>query len=135
MQAKHEKFGKWATSLFCLHSEKVKVWCSMTSHIVIGPYLFSNSVDSNRYLSLLNNKFIPELHRCSLYMHNVWFLQDGAKLHTAKQGFRCITSWNVWRNVTWPTHWRSTVLWHGRPIGKALWCAMAYPLAKQSGVT
>ena len=66
-----------------LHSEKVTVWCAMSPHGVIGPYLFSDTVNSERYLSMLNNKFLPELRKRSVNMHNVWFMQDGATPHTA----------------------------------------------------
>ena len=66
-----------------LHSEKVTVWCAMSSHGVIGPYVFSDTVNSERYLAMLNNKFIPELNRRSIDMNNVWFMQDGATPHTA----------------------------------------------------
>ncbi len=33
-----------------LHSEKLTVWCAMSSHGVIGPYVFKDTVNSQRYL-------------------------------------------------------------------------------------
>ena len=66
-----------------LHSEKVTVWCAMSSHGVIGPYVFSDTVNSERYLSLLRTKFIPALRKQPQGIQNAWFMQDGATPHTS----------------------------------------------------
>jgi inhibitor of nuclear factor kappa-B kinase subunit alpha len=66
-----------------LHSEKLTVWCAMSSHGVIGPYVFKETVNSQRYLSLLKNKFVPALRKKTENMQNVWFMQDGATAHTS----------------------------------------------------
>ncbi len=66
-----------------LHSEKLTVWCAMSSHGVIGPYVFKDTVNSQRYLSLLKNKFVPALRKRTENMQTVWFMQDGATPHTS----------------------------------------------------
>ncbi|XP_053385765.1 uncharacterized protein LOC128550550 [Mercenaria mercenaria] len=59
------------------------VWCAMSSHGVIGPYVFKDTVDSQRNLSLLKNKFVPALRKRTENMQDVWFMQDGATAHTS----------------------------------------------------
>lgn len=66
-----------------LHSEKVTVWCAISSRGIIGPYVFSDTVNSERYLSMLRTKFLPELRRRSFDINTTWFMQDGATPHTA----------------------------------------------------
>ena len=61
-----------------LHSEILTIWCVISSHGVIGPYVFTDTVNSERYLSLLKNKFVPVLRKRTANMQNVWFMQDGA---------------------------------------------------------
>ena len=51
---------------------KYKIWASEQPQCgVLCPYVFSNMVNSDRYLSLLNIKFLPEFHNHSLDMDNV----------------------------------------------------------------
>ena len=71
-----------------LHSERVTVWCAMTSSCVIGPYFFEDDQDAavtvtaERYNNMLNEYFLPELHR--LQLTDMWMQQDGATSHTAR---------------------------------------------------
>ena len=57
----------------------------MSLHGVNVPYVFNDTVNSTRYLSLLNNKFIPELRSRFNGLNDVWFMQDGATPHTANK--------------------------------------------------
>ena len=66
-----------------LHSEKVTVWCALSSLGIIGPFFFADTVNSERYLSLLRTKFMPALQRLGYNIHEQWFMQDGATPHTA----------------------------------------------------
>ena len=66
-----------------LHSVKLTIWCAISSHGVIGPYVFTDTVNSERYLSLLKNKFVPALRKRAANMQNVWFMQDGATAYTS----------------------------------------------------
>jgi hypothetical protein len=54
---------------------------------IIGPYFFEKgnraaNVNSERYVSMLQNLFAPALEELGL--ENVWFQQDGATAHTAR---------------------------------------------------
>lgn len=65
------------------YGEKVCVWVAMSSHGIIGPFFFDDTVTSQRYLDMLRNQFFPQLMAKSLPMHTQWFMQDGARPHTA----------------------------------------------------
>lgn len=71
-----------------LHSPRVTVWCAVGKNTVIGPYFFEENgvtvtVNSDRYLTMLNEFFIPQLRRKRIPLRNVWFQQDGATCHTS----------------------------------------------------
>jgi hypothetical protein len=40
-------------------------------------------VNSERYVSTLHNTFVPHLLATGFPLHTQWFMQDGARLHTA----------------------------------------------------
>ena len=48
-----------------LHSKKVTVWAALSSHGIVGPFLFEDedgvveTINSMRYLNVLKGKFIP----------------------------------------------------------------------------
>lgn len=65
-----------------LHSEKVTVWCAISGHGIIGPFFFSDTVNGERYLTLLRRKFVPALRRNNS-IEDQYFMQDGAPPHTA----------------------------------------------------
>jgi len=73
-----------------LHSPKVTVWCAVSKFGIIGPYFFEDergqtvTVTSERYVSMLQNFFIPYLEENEWDIPNVWFQQDGATAHTAR---------------------------------------------------
>ena len=61
-----------------LHSEKVTVWCGMTSNEIIGPYFFEEengraiTVNGERYHTLITDFLIPkvnEMNAIQLYFH------------------------------------------------------------------
>jgi hypothetical protein len=69
-----------------LHGEKVIVWYGVSTFGVIGPYFFDENnqavtVDSERCCTMLQTFLATELQR----VRNVWFHQDGAMAHTARQ--------------------------------------------------
>ena len=71
-----------------LHCPRVTVWCAVGKNTVIGPYFFEENgvtvtVNSDRYLTMLNEFFIPQLRRKRIPLRNVWFQQDGATCHTS----------------------------------------------------
>lgn len=98
-----------------LHSQKVTVWEALSSAGIIGPFFYeedgeTTTVTSQRYLTILKTKFLPELERRDIEMNNVWFQQDGATPHTA----RIVLEWlaeklgehfiSLRSNIEWPPH-------------------------------
>lgn len=65
------------------YGEKVSVWCAISSHGIIGPFFFNDTVNSARYMDMLENTFLPQLYTTRLPMETQWFMQDGARPHTA----------------------------------------------------
>lgn len=54
--------------------------------IIIGPYFFDQTVNSDWYCNMLTDYFIPNTtgHDC---IDNWWFMQDGARSHRTEQVF------------------------------------------------
>jgi len=81
--------GFWATELpHTLHEEenygaKVNVWTTISTHGIIGPFFFHDTVTKERYKDMLENNFISQLLATGLPIHTQWFMQDGARPHTA----------------------------------------------------
>lgn len=73
-----------------LHSAKVTVWCGISASRIIGPYFFEDqrgnavTVNSDRYTDLLTTFLMPELQRRGVDLTSVYFQQDGATAHTAR---------------------------------------------------
>src|SRR6266480_2859025 len=65
------------------HGKKILIWAAISMQVIIGPYFIDCHVNSDNYLKLMNNKFIPELRRKKL-LSKAWFQQDGAPPHCAK---------------------------------------------------
>ena len=72
-----------------LHSQKVAVWCALSKTGIIGPYFFEDeygqavTTNSERYVAMLQDYFIPHLEENEFDILNIWFQQDGATAHTA----------------------------------------------------
>lgn len=73
-----------------IHSEKVTAWAALSSSGIIGPFFFEDSdgnatsVNSSSYLDLIRRKFIPALRRKGVNINQIWYQQDGATPHTAR---------------------------------------------------
>lgn len=70
-----------------LHSDKVTVWCAISSEGIIGPYFFEENnhavtINSERYVNMIQQFLEPQLEQINLGL--VWFQQDGATAHTAR---------------------------------------------------
>jgi hypothetical protein len=69
-----------------LHPIRCTVWCGITSENVIGPYFFENedgsavTVNGERYRFMIENFLRPALEN----RPGMWFQQDGATAHTAR---------------------------------------------------
>jgi transposase len=62
-----------------LHSEKIGVWCAMSSDRIIGPIFFENAINSEKYIDILQqfyNLLTPE--------EKNYFQQDNAPAHTSR---------------------------------------------------
>lgn len=74
-----------------LHPEKVTVWCGVARFGIVGPYFFENNrenavtVNSDRYVAMLREFLVPQLHQLGINRNDVWFQQDGATCHTSGQ--------------------------------------------------
>lgn len=78
-----------------LHSPKVTVWCALSRFCIIGPYFFEENgvtvtVNSQRYVHMLNTFLRQELFRRQINRGRVYFQQDGATAHTADQSMRVL---------------------------------------------
>lgn len=98
-----------------LHSEKVTVWCGVSSFGIFGPYFFQDdngravTVTSERYVAMLNDFLLPMLRQHNADLRSLWFQQDGATSHTARLSMqtvrRLFPGKVISRNgdVTWPS--------------------------------
>lgn len=70
----HAKFEK------PLQSKKVLVWCGFTSDLVIEPFFMDDTLNGDRYLSMLKTHVLPILRR-KRKLSSIIFQQDGAPPH------------------------------------------------------
>ena len=73
-----------------LHSERLTVWCGISSFGVLGTYFLEDNevaavtVTSERHVAMLHNFCEPELRRRGIDLSSVWFQQDGPTAHKAR---------------------------------------------------
>jgi hypothetical protein len=65
------------------HAPRITVCVAISSRGVLGPIFLEETVSSGCYLSILHNTFVPQLLATGLPLQTLWFMQDGARLHTA----------------------------------------------------
>jgi hypothetical protein len=65
-----------------LHPEGVTVRNALSSVGVFGPAFIDGKINSDVYLSLLSDEFVPFLMGYSVPMNSAWHQQDGATSHT-----------------------------------------------------
>jgi hypothetical protein len=79
-----------------LYSEKVTVWRGVASFGVIGPYFLEDeegravTVNLARYTEMLRTFLEPELQRLGVETQTLWFQQDTATAHTARNAVRVV---------------------------------------------
>ena len=71
-----------------LHSQKVTVWCAVSAFGIFGPFFFeenglSVTVTAQRYQQVLEN-LDQQLREAGVDIQRIWFQQDGATCHTAR---------------------------------------------------
>lgn len=63
-----------------LHSQKITVWAAIGRQGLFGPFFFSDSVNSERYLNMLSSQLWPLIQQRHLE-NDLIFMQDGAPPH------------------------------------------------------
>ena len=81
-------------------TKKLTVWCAVGYAGIVGPYFFEDehgetvTVNSQRYIAMLEQQFIPDLERMTgVNMRTVRFQQDGAPPHTANITLAALADW------------------------------------------
>ena len=75
-----------------LHPVKCTVWCAITSNKIIEPYFFEDddgnavTVTGERYRAMLRNFLWPAIRN----RVRMWFQQDGATAHTARESMQLL---------------------------------------------
>jgi hypothetical protein len=65
-----------------MHRELIAVRVAISSHGLLGSIYFEETVNSERYLSMLRNTSVPHHLATGLPLQTHWFMQDGARPHT-----------------------------------------------------
>lgn len=78
----------WMLEHHTQHHQKINVWAGIIGRNIIGPFFINESLNSERYLVLLQNEIIPALYNLfpnenhpERLADRVWFQQDGAPAH------------------------------------------------------
>jgi hypothetical protein len=80
-----------------LHSQRVTVWMGIGFDGWVGPFFFTETVNAQRYLTMLQEQVIPALQHFPRF-NELIFMQDGAPPHWA-------TSVRNLLNATFPMRW------------------------------
>ena len=72
-----------------LHSQRVTVWCALSSKGIVGPIFIEGNVTAPKYKEILENQFIPQAKKLKM-VQNCWFMQDGARPHRTADVFDCL---------------------------------------------
>jgi len=71
-----------------LHNTKVTVWCAVSSHCIVGPYCFENTLGCTVNVNAMWYKVMPKTflwsESCPHQQDVLWFQQDRATAHTAQ---------------------------------------------------
>lgn len=65
------------------YRQSVCVWLGLLDTHLVGPFFIQGSVNTDRYLELLQNSVVPAI--TNLHLQGVWFQQDGAPAHYSLQ--------------------------------------------------
>jgi hypothetical protein len=67
------------------HATHVNVWAGISKTHLFGPYFFPSTITGDIYRAMISEIFIPDLLNQIGSTDHVWFHQDGASVHTAKE--------------------------------------------------
>ena len=82
----------WMRETHTQHPQKVNVWAGIVNERILGPIFLDTNMNGERYLALLRDELVPAL--AVLYPNpqdpdipndTIWFQQDGAPAHYARQ--------------------------------------------------
>ena len=76
---------------------KITVWCGMTADRIVGPVIFRDTVNGDRYLEMLENQVWPVVSSWQNHRRLI-FMQDGAPPH-----YR--TDVREWLDTHFPNRW------------------------------
>jgi hypothetical protein len=69
------------------HAPRITVWVAISSHGLLGPICFEETINIEHYFHMLHNTFVPHLLATGLPFQTQWFMQDGARPHKANVVF------------------------------------------------
>lgn len=72
-----------------IHPERVTVWSAISSIGIIGPVFIDSTINSKKYIEILEESMIPILHGIGK-INNSWFMQDGARPHRTIDTFKVL---------------------------------------------
>jgi hypothetical protein len=72
-------------------TERIMVWCGLWDTRVIRSFFFETTADGEKYLGMLGNQMIPDLHEIG--GRPQWFKQDEAPPHITQ--FKCVIGWTT----------------------------------------
>ena len=76
---------------------KITVWCGMTSDSIVGPFILHDTMNAERYLTMLKDEVWPIISAWN-NIEDLIFMQDGAPPHFA-------IVFREWLNVQFPGRW------------------------------
>lgn len=71
-----------------LDKRGVMAWAAMTSERLIGPFFFDENVNQESYMAMLQEHLVPALELPDLRDALLYFMQDGAGPHRAREVLR-----------------------------------------------
>lgn len=75
----------WMEELHTQHPQKINVWAGILNNTIIGPFFIDGNLTSQKYLQLLRRNVVPKLQELNIDIHQIWFQQDGAPPHFARE--------------------------------------------------
>lgn len=120
---------RWMREQHTQNPQKVNVWAGILNDRIIGPFFFDGNLTGDQYLQFLQNELIPTLaanfpniNQPNLPEASIWFQQDGAPPHFARQV-------REYLNTVFPERWigrRGPIEWPARspdltPMDFFLW--------------
>lgn len=87
------------------YRQNVNVWLGIIDTHLIGPFFITGSLNSEKYLELLQNNIVPAIN--NLNLEDVWYQHDGAPPHSSRAVINYLnqTFTNRWIGRGGPVQW------------------------------